>query len=97
MNFVISNLNWLSKSVVVRLTVYDKDKGIIGTEFAYPHLRTLKPKHKNKFKMTSSIGDFKGMKYYKLSLERKKPDGSKGYVDSAKIYKSKTTDTSDGK
>jgi len=32
--------NDTAKSVVVTLTVYDKDKRIIGTQFTYPHLRT---------------------------------------------------------
>jgi len=27
------------------------------------------------------------MEYYQISLEWKKPDGSKGYVENAKIYK----------
>jgi hypothetical protein len=37
--------------------------------------------------MTSSIDNFKGMEYYEISLEWKKPDGSQGYVQNAKIYK----------
>lgn len=73
--------------MVVTLTVYDKDKVVIGTEFTYPHLRTLNPNHKSTFKMTSSIDNFKGMEYYVISLEWKKPDGSKGYVENAQIYK----------
>jgi len=84
--------NDTAKSVVVRLTVYDKEKGVIGSEFTYPHLRTLKPNHKSTFKMTSSIDNFKGMEYYEISLERKKHDGSQGYVENAKIYKGNTTD-----
>jgi hypothetical protein len=84
--------NDTAKSVVVRLTVYDKEKGVIGSEFTYPHLRTLKPNHKSTFKMTSSIDNFKGMEYYEITLEWKKPDGSQGYVENAKIYKGNTTD-----
>jgi hypothetical protein len=76
-----------AKSVVVTLTVYDKNNGIIGTQYTYPHVRTLKPDHKSTFKMTASIDNFKGMEYYKISLEWKKPDGSKGYVENAQIYK----------
>jgi hypothetical protein len=79
--------NDTAKSVVVRLTTYDKDKGVIGTDFTYPHLRNLKPNLKSTFKMTSSIDNFKGMEYYEISLEWKKPDGSQGYVQNAKIYK----------
>ena len=73
--------------MVVRLTTYDKDKVVIGTEFTYPHLRTLKPNLKSTFKMTSSMDNFKGMEYYEIYLEWKKPDGSKGYLENAKIYK----------
>jgi hypothetical protein len=79
--------NSTAKSVVVTLTTYDKNKGIIGTQYTYPHARTLKPDHKSTFKMTVSIDNFKGMQYYEISLEWKKPDGSKGYVENAKIYK----------
>jgi hypothetical protein len=79
--------NDTAKSVLVRLTVYDKDKGVIGSEFTIPHVHTLKPNHKSSFKMTSSIENFKGMEYYEISLEWKKPDGSKGYVENAKIFK----------
>ena len=79
--------NDTAKSVLVSLTVYDKDKGVIGSEFTIPNVHTLKPNHKSSFKMTSSIDNFKGMEYYQISLEWKKPDGSKGYVENAKIYK----------
>jgi len=79
--------NDTAKSVVVRLTVYDKDKGVVGSEFTIPHVHTLKPNHKSSFKMTSSIDNFKDTEYYQISLEWKKPDGSKGYVENAKIDK----------
>jgi len=79
--------NDTAKSVVVRLTTYDKDKGVIGTELTYPHLQNLKPNLKSTFKMTTSIDNFKDMAYYEISLEWKKPDGSKGYVENAEIYK----------
>ena len=78
--------NDTAKSVLVRLTVYDKDKGVIGSEFTIPHIHTLKPNHKSSFKMTSSIDNFKGMEYYEIPLEWKKPDGSQAYVENAKIY-----------
>src|SRR5438093_6197030 len=83
--------NVTAKSVIVTLTVFDKDSGIIGTQFTYPYVRTLKPDHKSTFMMTSSIDNFKGMKYYEISLEWKKPDGSKTYVENAKIYKQNKT------
>ncbi len=84
--------NDTAKSVVVRLTTYDKDKGVIGSDFTYPHLRNLKPNLKSTFKMTASINDFKGMEYYEISLEWRKPVGLQGYVENAKIYKVNTTD-----
>ncbi len=82
--------NDTAKSVIVTLTVYDKNKGIIGTQFTYPHLRTLKPNLKSTF-MTSSNDNFKGMEYYVISFQWKKPDGSQGYVENAKIYKQNKT------
>jgi hypothetical protein len=78
--------NDTAKSVLVRLTVYDKDKGVIGSEFTIPNVHTLKPNHKTSFKMTSSIDNFKGMEYYEISLEWKKPDGSQAFVENAKLY-----------
>jgi hypothetical protein len=78
--------------VIVRLTTYDKDKGVIGSEFTFPHLKNLKPNLKSTFKMTSSMNNFKGMEFYEISLEWKKPDGSQGCVENAKIYKANTTD-----
>jgi hypothetical protein len=85
--------NYTAKSVVVRLTTYDKYKGVIGTEFTFPHLQNLKPNLKSTFKMTSSMNNFKGMEYYEISLEWKKPNGSKGYVENAQIYKNNVTKT----
>jgi len=32
------------------------------------------------------------MEYYEISLEWKKPDGSKSYLENAKIYKGNTTE-----
>jgi hypothetical protein len=84
--------DYTAKSLIVRLTTYDKDRGVIGSEFTYPHLQNLKPNLKSTFKMTTSMDNFKGMEYYKISLEWKKPDGSQGYVENAKIYKANTTD-----
>jgi hypothetical protein len=47
--------NDTAKSVVVTLTVYDKDKRIIGTQFSYPHLRTLKPDLKSAFSVQDDL------------------------------------------
>jgi hypothetical protein len=44
--------------------------------------------------MTSSVDNFKGMKYYEISLQWKKPDGSQSYLENAKIFKQKPTDNS---
>ena len=85
--------NYTAKSLIVRLTTYDKDRGVIGSEFTYPHLQNLKPNLKSTFKMTSSMNNFKGMEYYEISLEWKKPNGSKGYVENAQIYKNNVTKT----
>ena len=79
--------NYTAKSVVVTLTTYNKNKGVIGTQFTYPHLHTLKPNLKSTFMMTVSNDKFIGMEYYEISLDWKKPDGSKGFVENAQIYK----------
>src|SRR6476660_3806556 len=81
--------NDTAKSVIVTLTIYDKNNSIVGSQFTYPHVRTLRPDLKSTFKMTSSIYNFKGMKYYEISLQWKKPDGSQGYLENAKIFKQK--------
>lgn len=81
--------NDTAKSVIVTLTIYDKNNSIVGSQFTYPHVRTLRPDLKSTFKMTSSIDNFKGMKYYEISLQWKKPDGSQGYLENAKIFKQK--------
>jgi hypothetical protein len=53
------------------------------------------PGQKSTFKFFASSDTFKGMDYYELSLEWSNADGSQGYVENAKIYKSNTTDTND--
>jgi hypothetical protein len=42
--------------------------------------------------MTVSNDYFNGMEYYKISLQWKKPDGSKGYVENNINYRGNTTD-----
>ena len=86
--------NDTAKSVIVTLTIYDKNNSIVGSQFTYPHVRTLRPDLKSTFKMTSSIDNFKGMKYYEISLQWKKPDGSQGSLENAKIFKQKPTNKS---
>ena len=83
--------NDTAKSVIVKLTVYDKNNSIVGSQFTYPHVRTFRPDLKSTFKMTSSIDNFKGMKYYEISLQWKKPDGSQGELENAKIFKQEHT------
>lgn len=86
--------NDTAKYVIVKLTVYDKNNSIVGSQFTYPHVRTFRPDLKSTFKMTSSIDNFKGMKYYEISLEWKKTDGSQGYLENAKIFKQKAVNKS---
>jgi hypothetical protein len=80
-------------SVVVRFTAYDKDGGVMGTDYTYADVDTLKPDQKSTFKIMMSTDDVKGMDHYDLSLEWSNPDGSQGYVENAKIYEATTTYT----
>ena len=54
--------NDTAKSVIVTLTVYDKNNSIVGSQFTYPQVRTFKPDLKSSFKMTYSVDNFKGMR-----------------------------------
>lgn len=84
-------------SVVVRFTAYDKDGGVMGTDYTYADVDTLKPDQKSTFKIMMSTDDVKGMDHYDLSLQWSNPDGSQGYVENAKIYEATTayTETSE--
>lgn len=84
-------------SVVVRFTAYDKDGGVMGTDYTYADVDTLKPDQKSTFKIMMSTDDVKGMDHYDLSLQWSNPDGSQGYVENAKIYEATSayTETSE--
>jgi len=86
-----------AESVVVRFTAYDKDGGVIGTDYTYADVDTLKPDQKSTFKIMLSTDDVKSMDHYEISLEWSNPDGSQGYVENAKIYEGTIayTETSD--
>jgi hypothetical protein len=77
-------------SVVVRFTAYDENGGVMGTDYTYADVDTLKPDQKSTFKIMMSTDDVKGMDHYDLSLEWSNPDGSQGYVENAKIYEATT-------
>ena len=87
--------NESAESVQVLLTVYDKNGGVVGTENTYADVDTLKPGQKSTFKFFASSDTFKGMDYYELSLEWSNADGSQGYVENAKIYKSNNPNSND--
>ena len=86
--------NDTAKSVIVTLTVYDKNNNTVGSQFTYPYIRSLRPDLKSTFMMTSSIDNFKGMKYYEISLLWKKPNSSQGHLENAKIFGQKPTKNS---
>ena len=80
-----------AESVVVRFTAYDKDGGVIGTDYSYADVDNLKPDQKSTFKIMLSNDDVKGMDHYELSLDWSNPDSSQGYVENAQIYKDNST------
>ena len=72
--------------VRIDVTTYDKDGGVLGTDFTYASANTLKPNQKSSFELSSSSDNFKGMDYYELSLQWKNPDFTEGYVENAQVY-----------
>ena len=80
--------------VVIRLAVYDADGNIIGTDYNFADIDTLKPGQKSTFTIMSDANNFKGMKYYEIALEWSNMDNSKGYVDNAQLYKDNSTKVS---
>jgi hypothetical protein len=81
--------------VRIDLTTYDKNGDVLGTDFTYATANTLKPNQKSSFDLGSSSDNFKGMKYYELSLQWNNEDGTDGYVENAKIFKANSTNTND--
>jgi len=82
-------------SVRVGITTYDKNGGVLGTDYTYITAESLKPNQKSAFELGSDGDNFKGMKSYEISLQWDNPDGSQGYVENAKIYKDNSTKSND--
>lgn len=76
------------------LTTYDKNDGVLGTDYVYVTADSLKPNQKSAFNLGSSQDNFKGMKYYELALQWQDSDGTDQYVENAKIYKTNGTKSS---
>lgn len=70
----------------ILLAVYDRDGGVIGNEFTYADINTLRANQKSTFKFFTDSDTFKGMDHYELSLEWDNEDGTNGYVENAQIY-----------
>lgn len=77
-----------AESVVIRFTAFDRDGGVIGTDYTYADVDTLKPDQKSTFKIMLNTEDVKGMDHYEISLDWSNSDGSKGYVENAQLYQS---------
>jgi hypothetical protein len=69
--------------------VYNKSGGIIGSEYTYADVNSLKPGQKSAFTIMSDSDNFKGMDYYELALEWSNPDSSQDYVENVQIYEQK--------
>ena len=87
--------NDTASSSRVDLTTFDKNGDILGTTWSYVEGDTLGPNQKSTFDLGTSEDDFKGMDHYELSLRWDNSDGTEGYVENAKIYKTNTTDSND--
>lgn len=81
--------NSTAEFVKITLNTYDKNGDLIGTDMTYANPNTLKAGQKSSFTISSSTDNFKGMKYYELSLQWDNPDGSEEYIENAQIYKDK--------
>lgn len=73
--------------VVIRLAVYDAAGNVIGTNYNFADIDTLKPGQKSTFTISSDASNFQKMKYYEIALEWSNMDNSKGYVDNTPLYK----------
>ena len=75
--------------VLVHLTVYNKEGGVIATNEGYAEPSTLKAGQKSTFEIFADTDDFKGMDYYTLSLDwLNHRDSAQGYVEDAQLYES---------
>jgi hypothetical protein len=81
--------NDTAESIQIHLSVYDKSGGIIGSEYTYADVNSLKPGQKSAFTIMSDSDNFKGMDYYELALEWSNPDSSQDYVENVQIYEQK--------
>ena len=87
--------NDTAQSVKIVLDTFDKNGDVIGTDTTYATADTLKPNQRSSFDLSSQSQNFKGMDHYEISLQWANSDGTEGYVENAKIYKSNTTNTND--
>jgi hypothetical protein len=81
--------------VKIVLDTFDKNGDVLGTDETYVTADTLKPNQKSTFDLSSSSDNFKGMDHYEISLQWQNSDGTNGYVENAKIFKTNSTNTSD--
>jgi hypothetical protein len=74
------------KFVKIGLTVYDKNRDVVGTDSTYAETTTLEPNQKSSFDIFSNkVID--GMESYELLLQWKGSDGRDQNVENASIYK----------
>ena len=76
-----------ASSIVVRLSVYGKDGGVVGSDYTDADRDTLPPGQKSTFSFSTESQNFEGMDHYELSLEWVNPDSSQGYKEMAVTYK----------
>ena len=69
------------------LTTYDNNGDVIGTDFTYSTVDTLKAGQKSSFDLQSSKDNFNNMKNYELSLQWRNSDGTDAYVENAQVQK----------
>ena len=84
----VKNLgNDTAKRVRIDLTTYDNNGDVIGTDFTYSTVDTLKAGQKSSFDLLSSKDNFNDMKNYELSLQWRNPGGTDEYVENAQAKK----------
>jgi hypothetical protein len=84
----VKNLgNDTAKRVRIDLTTYDNNGDVIGTDFTYSTVDTLKASQKSSFDLLSSKDNFINMKNYELSLQWRNSDGTDEYVENAQVHK----------
>ena len=79
--------NETAKSVRIDLTTYDNKGDVVGTDFTYSTVETLKPGQKSSFDLLSSKDNFRGMEHYELSLQWRDTAGRDQYVENAQVDK----------